>query len=168
MIYRPHINSKGLHEECAKGDLNEVNRVLDLGVDFNSDDWPSGFTPLHVCVSGTDSKKRQKIIKLLFDAGADLNMRDEEQGLTALHYSAMRNKPRCGKTLLECGAEVNATEGNGATALHGAAFQGNFEVSEVLLKFSANPSLSDNYGNTPLMLALGNGHSDLYDLMEEY
>lgn len=142
-----------LHEACARGNPSEVKRLLRKNPDVNSTDWPSGFTPLHVCVSGTDSSERQEIIRLLNKSGADLNAKDFEKGLTPLQFAALRSKPLCAKTLIDCGADVNMTEGNGATALHGAVYHGNIEVARLLLAGGANPMAVDNYGNTPVSIA---------------
>ena len=62
------------------------------------------------------------------------------------------------ETLLECGANVHATEANGATALHGAVFHGNLEVCTLLLNAGANPTLPDKQGYTPEYLAERGGH----------
>jgi len=161
-------NSQALHEACAAGDVFEVRRLLNLGLDVNSNNWESGFTPLHVCVAGTDCEERQFIIEALHHAGADLNVKDSQLGLTPLHYTGMRNKPLCAQTLIEWGANIDITEVNGATALHGAAFQGNFEVSEVLLEAGIDPNTPDYHNNTPLSLAKMRGHFELIDLMENY
>jgi hypothetical protein len=161
-------NSRALHEACAAGDVFEVRRLLNLGLDANSDNWESGFTPLHVCVAGTDCEERQFIIEAFHHAGADLNVKDSQLGLTPLHYAGMRNKPLCAQTLIEWGAIIDITEVNGATALHGAAFQGNFEVAEVLLEAGIDPNTPDNHNNTPLSLAKMRGHFELIDLMENY
>lgn len=145
--------AESLHEACAMGNPSEVQRLLRKNPDVNSTDWPSGFTPLHVCVSGTDSSNRQKIIELLKKSGADLNMKDQEKGLTPLHFVALRNKPLCAKTLIKCGADVNMTEGNGATALHGAIYHGNIEIAKILIASGADLLAIDNYGNTPVSIA---------------
>jgi ankyrin repeat protein len=145
--------TESLHEACAMGNPSEVQRLLRKNPNVNSSDWPSGFTPLHVCVSGTDSSNRQKIIELLKKSGADLNVKDSEKGLTPLHFAALRNKPLCAKTLIKCGADVNVTEGNGATALHGAIYYGNIEVAKLLLVGGADPIAVDNFGNTPVSIA---------------
>jgi ankyrin repeat protein len=157
-----------LYDACAGGDLFMVRQALTKNPDVNScRGWLSGFTPLHVCVSGTDQSERQEIIQLLHAAGADLEAKDLEKKLTPLHYTALRNKPLCAKALLQCGANVHAVEVNGATALHGAAFHGNVEVAKVLLDGGADPMMKDRWGNTPASLAYSQGHTDLQQLFAD-
>jgi uncharacterized protein len=145
--------TESLHEACAMGNPSEVRRLLKKNPDVNSSNWPSGFTPLHVCVSGKDSSNRQRIIGLLKNSGADMNVKDSEKGLTPLHYVALRNKPLCATTLIKCGADVNMTEANGATALHGAIYHGNIEVAKLILASGADLIAEDNFGNTPVSIA---------------
>jgi ankyrin repeat protein len=133
--------------------------------DINSREWASGFTPLHVCVSGTDSVDRQEIIKLLHAAGADINCKDLEKGLAPLHYTALRNKPLCMKTLISLGADLHITEVNGATALHGAAYHGNLDAVKVLMEAGADPNKQDNFGNTPLSLAQRTNNASIIALL---
>jgi ankyrin repeat protein len=71
------------------------------------------------------------------------------------------------ETLLECGANVHATEANGATALHGAVFHGNLEVCTLLLNAGANPTLPDKQGYTPEYLAERGGHTQILALLRK-
>ncbi len=156
---------ESLHEACAMGIPSIVRQVLMKPHDVNSRGWASGFTPLHVCISGTDSVDRQEIIKLLHAAGADINIKDTEKGLTPLQYTALRNKPLCMKTLISYGADLNITEANGATALHGAVYHGNLESVKILMEAGADPNKQDNFGNTPLSLAKKTNNTSILALL---
>ena len=165
-IGKMNEQTEELYDACAEGDPDRVKESLTRGGDVNSNEFDSGFTPLHVCVSGIHRQEaRQEVIQLLHRAGAKLDIRDAEKGLTPLHYTALRNKPLCAKALIECGADVHAIEANGATALHGAAYHGNLEVARVLLEGGANPTLEDRRGNTPMSLARMRGHTRLTELL---
>lgn len=155
-----------LFDACAEGDPAKVRAALAQKPNVNSTDWPSGFTPLHVCVSGSDKVERQAIVRLLHAAGAALEAKDAEKGLTPLHYAALRDKPLCAAALLECGADINAIERNGATPLHGAVYHGNHEVAKVLLQHGADPTRKDFRGNTPRDLADSRGHERLVRLLQ--
>ena len=158
-----------LYQACAEGDIEKVKNTLKRKPDINSHEWPSSFTPLHVCVSGQhDHEKRKEIVRILCGAGADPEKKESQYGLTPLQYTGIRNKPVLAEALLQCGANINTTESNGATALHGAAFHGNIDVAKVLLEHGAEPLLTDSYGNTPLSLANQNGHTELIGLFEIY
>jgi len=158
-------HTEELYDACAVGDLLEVKKALANKPDVNAQTHASGFTPLHVCVSGNHRhEERQEIIRLLCRAGAKLEQKDEEKGLTPLHYTSLRNKPLLAEVLLQCGADIHAIEGNGATPLHGAAFHGNIEVAKVLLDHGADPNRADHHGYTPKSLAQDNKHEELVTL----
>ena len=142
-----------LYEACAEADVSTVKFLLGMDPDINSRAWNSSFSPLHVCVSGTDGQDRQSIVKLLVEAGADLEAQDAEKGLTPLHYAALRNKALCADMLLKCGANVHAVERVGATALHAAAMMGSVDVAKVLLRHGADPNRTDSLGHSPKSLA---------------
>jgi ankyrin repeat protein len=153
----------------ATGKAGAVRAALDQKPDVNARSVPNGYTPLHLNVCGlTDDEDRQEIIKLLHRAGADLEARTLDKGLTPLQQAALRNRPACISTLIECGANPHATEGNGATALHGAAFFGYLEVAKVLIAAGANPAMPDKHGNTPLSLAKAKGPAELYQFLQSH
>ena len=157
-----------LHMAAASGDPDAVRSALLAKPDVNARTAPNGFTPLHMCISGTDSKNRQEIIVLLHAAGADLEAKTYDKGITSLQLASMRDKPLCIVSLITCGANVHAIEGNGATALHGAAFYGYAEVSKLLLAAGANPKLADKLGNSPISLAKSQGHEQVYDILNTH
>jgi uncharacterized protein len=159
------LHETPLHVAASSGNPVIVRQALMLKEDVNARTQPNGFTPLHLGISGTDSLERQEIVKLLHAAGANLELKTYDKGLTPLQLAAMRNKPLCVDALLQCGANVHATEGNGATALHGAAFFGYAEVSKLLLQAGADPALADNHGNTPISLARGKGHTQVHEIL---
>jgi len=156
-----------LHIAAASGDPRAVCLVLLGETDVNARSEPNGFTPLHMCVSGTDDKNRQEIIKFLHDDGADLEAKTYDKALTPLQLAAMRNKPLCVAALIRCGANVHATEGNGASALHAAAYYGYAEVSKILIEAGADPGLIDLRGNTPLSIAKQGKHHDIVALLSD-
>ncbi|MFZ4455975.1 MAG: ankyrin repeat domain-containing protein [Bacteroidales bacterium] len=157
-----------LHMLVSTGKADMVENFLLTKPDVNERTQPNGFTALHLNVSGVliDTQERQRIIKLLHNAGADLEAKTFDKGLTPLQLAAMRGKPLCAKTLIDCGADVNAVEGNGATALHGAAFYGDEDIVKVLLEAGADPLFPDKHGNTPLSLARDKGHEKVYELLQ--
>jgi ankyrin repeat protein len=103
------------------------------------------------------------------DNGADLNVRDD-WGRTPLHSASNKDceyipqegsihdvnndhnrHPECIRTLLEYGANINATDRDGFTPLHVAL---NKECITTLIENGANVNGKDNCGRTPLHVAL--------------
>jgi ankyrin repeat protein len=78
---------------------------------------------------------------------------------TLLHYAAGGGRLAVARTLVDRGADVNATNGAGATPLHHACREERVEMATFLLAHGAASSLAirDAWGNTPLILAAGGG-----------
>jgi uncharacterized protein len=155
-----------IHMGIMQGDPATVRQPLSQNHDVNARTAANGFTPLYLCVSGTDSPQRGEIVGMLHATGAELELESLDKGLPPLQLASMRDKPHCAAALIRCRANVHATEGSGATALHGATFFGNLPVARVLLEAGANPQLADGHGNTPVALARMKGHSELLRLLE--
>jgi len=68
------------------------------------------------------------------------------------------------KSLLECGADVNAIWLFNGTPLHMAARQGHIEVAELLIANGADVNVK-YYDITPLDDAVGSGHKDIAELL---
>jgi ankyrin repeat protein len=63
------------------------------------------------------------------------------------------------KTLLDAGANINASNEADFTAIHGAAFRGLNEIIEILVQRGANINARDYRGRTPYRLAEGSKQS---------
>jgi uncharacterized protein len=61
------------------------------------------------------------------------------------------------RSLLQKGADVNATEGDGATALHWAAYRDDLEAVDLLIRAGAKVNVANDLGATPLWAAAQNG-----------
>lgn len=85
------------------------------------------------------------------------------------HFAAAGDVRRLRALLHGCSkAEVNFTDHDGMTPLHVAADHGRQPAAELLLSLGADPTLVDEAGRTPGDLALGGGHSAVYDLIMEH
>ena len=107
-------------------------------------------------------------IEALLAKGVDVSVRDE-YGSTPLHSAAYDGKKDIAVLLLAKGADVNARKyNNGRTPLHLAANNGHINIIELLLAKGADVNAKDNSGETPLLTAVGQGKSDVTELMENH
>jgi ankyrin repeat protein len=127
-------------------------------------------------------------VKTLYAFGAQVNAREGFRGQTALMWAAAENHAAVVRTLIEVGADVNASSikyefpnlvgGNGGiihdrpegglTPLMFAARQGALEAGRVLLDAGAAVNAPESqYGFTPMQTAIFNGHYDFAALLVE-
>ncbi|XP_073125079.1 phytochrome-interacting ankyrin-repeat protein 1 [Henckelia pumila] len=105
-----------LHVFAKKGDLKEVKRLLDEGMDANVAAWGPkalGVTPLHLAAKGGHLKVMDKLL----ERGADIDARTKGAcGWTPLHHAAKEKKKKAIKFLVENGAflpdDINDTRFN--------------------------------------------------------
>jgi uncharacterized protein len=89
-----------------------------------------------------------------------------EPGGTLLR-AAERGDQALARTLIQQGADVNASGVDGSTPLHRAVFTDHFDVASLLIKAGAKVQAADRYGVTPLTLACLNGNSKMIRLLIE-
>ena len=81
---------------------------------------------------------------------------------------AVERRDRAGvRTLLNGGADVNATQVDGTTALHWAAYHEDAETAALLVKAGANVNAANRFGVPPLALACTNGNANVVRLLLE-
>ncbi|XP_019190095.1 PREDICTED: ankyrin repeat and protein kinase domain-containing protein 1 [Ipomoea nil] len=106
-----------LHIVARKGDLREVRRLLNEGIDPNVAAWgpkAQGVTPLHLAAKGG----HRKIMDELLEHGADIDARTKGAcgGWTPLHHAAKERKKKAIKYLIKNGAflpdDINDTRFN--------------------------------------------------------
>ena len=176
-------NETALLIACKKGNMDNINVLLNAGANirFANDD---GDTCLHYAVDGKCSKEvlemiishgadvnatnkdsitvlmaacgngRTGLINLLLNAGANPNINDAD-GFTCLHHAVGKG---CSKevidTIINHGADVNATNIYNTAALMIACKKGNIDTINVLLNAGANAHLADDDGDTCLHYAV--------------
>lgn len=93
-----------LHIGARKGDLREVKRLLDEGMDVNVGAWgprSKGLTPLHLAAQGG----HLEVMDELLERGADIDARAWGVcGWTPLHSAAKEKRKDAMRFLLENGA----------------------------------------------------------------
>lgn len=121
-----------LHFASEKGDINEVVRLLDSGIDVNIHDG-NGLAPLdHALDSGN-----LKLVALLLERWANVNNRDKYVGQTALHYAATIGNLKLISLLLKHDADINISDKNGMTPLGMAKTMDQRQAIELLVKHGA-------------------------------
>ena len=109
-------------------------------------------------------------ISILLEAGTDLDPALPE-GLrvgSALKYTARNASDRLAlKTLLDFGAEIEASSVEGITPLIHAARTDNHGFAMLLLKYGAEVNATDALGQTPMTTAIAyNSHKALQLLLD--
>ncbi|GAB2267941.1 Serine proteinase inhibitor IA-1 [Dionaea muscipula] len=93
-----------LHVGARKGDLKQVKRLLDEGMDVNVAAWgpkSQGVTPLHLAAEGG----HLKVMDVLLERGADIDARTKGAcGWTPLHIAAKERNKEAVKFLIKNGA----------------------------------------------------------------
>lgn len=125
-------------------------------------------SPLFVAVKKGDKAE----VEALLAKGADVNAKNDEYGWTPLHSAAYAGKKDIAELLLSRGADVNAKNKfkneYGVTPLHIAANAGHKDIVELLLAKGADVNAKDSSGWTPLLMAVGQGKTDVTELMENH
>ena len=119
---------KQLFEAAKNGDLQDVTKLVGLGVDVNAVD-KYGDTTLHLATENGHAA----IVEYLVTRGADVNTINED-GDTALHWAAYCGHAAIVELLVSNGADMTAVNKGGDTALHLAARYGHQEIAHYLDK----------------------------------
>lgn len=157
----------------SKGDIANVQRLLDEGVDPNSsdtldDERKNAFSLVFILDKTTPileavKNGHTKIVKLLLERGADPETTDKNN-IPIICIASHRGHLDIVRTLLET-KRVDIESRIHKTPLMYAIENGHKNVAELLLGFGANPDTTDMYGYTPLMHASEKGNVDLVELL---
>jgi hemoglobin len=109
-----------LHYASGAGCLEAVVTMLRLGADPGVQD-SGGHTPLYSVANECASESGPEIVRALVQAGADVNACGGVTRATALHMAARRGHAEIARTLLDCGAAIEARDSKGVTPLERAA-----------------------------------------------
>jgi ankyrin repeat protein len=144
----------GLHAAAAKGDAEQIARLVSAGSDLNARD---GYrrTPLHVAAFRAQHAAMRALVK----AGADPNALEADR-YDIVTIAAVADDVVTLKVALELGASAkNITSRYDGTALIAAAHLGHDEVVRTLIRAGAPLDHVNNLGWTALIesIVLGNG-----------
>ncbi len=167
------INAK-LFQAVKKGDINEVRRLISEEANVNAEDDDEK-TPLHFAAENGHEEE----VKALLNKGANVNATDNKeetpfdlttnekiktllQNTAELLKVAKSGDIQKVNSLINEGANVNATDQNGKTPLHWAAVKGHKEAVEALLgKEGIDVNLADKKKDTPLHSVLKKDNIDI-------
>jgi hypothetical protein len=147
-----------LHIAVARGNSNEIEKLVQEGFDINSL-AADGLGTLHWSTADDSGEAMKKLLEL--DANPNL---PSSQGATPIMNAVQSNKIDHFNLLLQSGALVNARDNRGFTALHRAAEMGHTKFVEILLRNGADKTIvAENH--TALSLAVARGHQQIIDLL---
>jgi truncated hemoglobin YjbI len=125
-----------LHSACGVGCFEVVTVLLRLGADPNVQDR-GGHAPLYSVANECSGERGPDIVRTLAQAGADVNAHGGVTGASALHMAARRGHLEIARTLLDCGARIDAQDRKGDTPLHRALKCRRDRVSQLLVERGA-------------------------------
>lgn len=140
-----------IHEAAESGDVDQVMKLLDGGVDVNAPDLDG--TPLQWAIFSNQIE----VARLLLKRGANPNVKGWDG--TLLESAALNGKTEIAKILLEHGANPNSVDRS--TPLIRAVQKGSLEIVDLLLNQGADPSLATPDGTTPLHEAARGGKLEI-------
>ena len=171
--------SKLFFSACKKGELAEVELLLERFPELVKAKDDDGLTPLHIVSYYYYDEKpevQKKVATLLLNKGADIEAKtgDYPHRWTPLHWASDNGNTEMATFLLDRGADIEAKTGDddyNRTPLHIASGSGDpgedgeTEMVTFLLVRGADPNATDQIGWTPLHSASRDGHTDVATLL---
>jgi ankyrin repeat protein len=149
-----------LHNAIKGGNTSLVNLLLEYKADVNA-------TNKYIDMFG--ETMASAITSLLIKKhGGDTNATNEYCGDTPLHNAIKGGNTSIIMSLLEHGADINATDKYGNTHLHNAINGGNNSIITLLLEHGADVNATYKYDNTPLYNAIKGGNTSVVTLLLEH
>ena len=165
-----------LHFACKWKDEFVLQVLLQSGADPNVKD-NSGLTPLmSLVLSVVVSSSTSDMVDALHSYGCNLNAALEVSetnlklqswnGRTALHMAVGKQPENvdadCIKSLISCGASIQATDAQGRTPLHIACIEGYFDNLDLLAPNKDYFQIKDSSGCMPLYYVCRFGHCEYF------
>ena len=126
-------NAENLADVAKRGDLEAVGRLLESGVDVDTEDNKHHATALMWAAH----EGHPDIVRLLIEHGAEINKR-KATSETALWFAAQKGQLEAMKVLVQHGADVNIIDREDGSALDIARNNGHLEIVDYLRQAGAD------------------------------
>jgi uncharacterized protein len=147
-----------LSRAARYGDIQEMQRLVDLGVDVDAYESPEYWPALFTAASSGNAAS----VEFLLMAGARTSLHSK---ITPLHLAANYNRVSVIELLVAAGMCPDVLNSYGSTPLLWAAWSGHIESVRTLLELGASPGIA-NYDNlTPIHYAERSGHRHIVRLL---
>ena len=152
---------------AARGDLKEVNKLLDEGADLNEIDGHK-----QTAIKAAAVRGKTNMVRLLAERGADLNCKPpNSEACTPLHMAAAMGHIDTVRTLIEKGADVNAKDKHNWTPLHYAISKNDAETVRILVQAGSDLEAQANrkrlYSGGGTVLQMAQGRKDIERILME-
>jgi hypothetical protein len=147
---------------CGKGNLDEIARLIGMGITVDATRVQGGKTGLQVAARNGHAS----VVQLLVKNGANVNATGGRSGKCALIRAAERGHHQIVKILLAAGAHPDAmSRSSGKTPLMAAAEFGDLAVVKVLLEAGADPNRRNKLQETAVDVATRLGRTEIVKLL---
>lgn len=154
---KPAVDKRGdnskLLDAARSGNVEKIQKCLEIGADVDCRDVLLGYTPLMITVM----KGYSDAARLLIQWKADVNFSNKSDSWTPLHHACLGSSEDIVGMLLDEGANVNAVinekkskSKKGQTPLHLACEKANGKIVSLLIEGGANINTADAKNRTPL------------------
>ncbi len=149
------MNSTPLMAAIKNGCTPVAELLIERGADVHAEMNTPG-SPLILAAS----RGKSRLVDLLTKAGASINQKAGEMGTPLISWAVIGGNRQVVRSLLEHGADVNATTNDSSTPLMIAAERGEASILRFLIAKRAKLNLRNNDGRTALILASKKGRGE--------
>jgi ankyrin repeat protein/beta-lactamase regulating signal transducer with metallopeptidase domain len=176
----PNEVSTPLIRAAARGDNDEVKRLIQSGADVNEawegkrdesqDDrgrYPSErdqYNLQRTALATAASRGHAEVVQSLLDAGAPVD-RVVQGDSTSLIAAASHNHENVTRLLIDRGADVNKAVRGDGSPLIAATRVNNVEIMKLMLSLGADPDLTVRGDENPLYHAVRHGNAESVELL---
>ena len=164
---RDQLDWTPLHWAASGGQTDVAEFLVSKGADIKAETKYKA-TPLNLVAS-------KELAELLLSKGLNVNEASKKDN-TPLHSAAKRGNVEVAEVFISHGADIEARNGDGRTPLHTAVASlvlstvedKKKEIVEFLIAKGASVNTSDNQGRTVLSQAMGQGHTQVAELLRQH